>query len=68
MDMIGILDPDPDPHENLCGSETLCFSHIVSDADPHGVALWQTSLILIQMEIDTDLDPDSHCTYADPKR
>ena len=53
MDIFGILDPDP---------------HNVSDADPHGVALWQTSLILIQMEIDTDLDPDSHCTYADPKR
>ena len=23
MDIFGILDPDPDPHENLCGSETL---------------------------------------------
>ena len=26
MDMIGILDPDP--HENLCGSETLLNTHI----------------------------------------
>ena len=24
MDTFGILDPDPDPHENLCGS-TLVF-------------------------------------------
>ena len=23
MNMIRILDPDPDQHENLCGSETL---------------------------------------------
>ena len=23
MDIFGILDPDPDLHENLCGSETL---------------------------------------------
>ena len=23
MDIYGILDLDPDPHENLCGSETL---------------------------------------------
>ena len=23
MDIFGILDPDTDPHENLCGSETL---------------------------------------------
>ena len=23
MDIFGILDPDPDPHENLCRSETL---------------------------------------------
>ena len=23
MDIFGILDPDPVPHENLCGSETL---------------------------------------------
>ena len=22
MDIFGILDPDPDPHEDLCGSET----------------------------------------------
>ena len=26
MDIFGILDPDPDPHENLCGSETLIIS------------------------------------------
>ena len=26
MDIFGILDPDTDPHENLCGSETLVFS------------------------------------------
>ena len=37
MDMIGILDPDPDPHENLCGSETLfCFNGVLcSVSDPH---------------------------------
>ena len=23
MEIFGILDPDPDPHKNLCGSETL---------------------------------------------
>ena len=23
MEIFGILEPDPDPHENLCGSETL---------------------------------------------
>ena len=27
MDILGILDPDPDPHENLCGFETLPFNN-----------------------------------------
>ena len=25
MDIFGILNPDPDPHEILCGSETLIY-------------------------------------------
>ena len=27
MDIFGILDPDP--HENLCGSETLLFTNVI---------------------------------------
>ena len=32
MDMIGIMDPDPP--ENLCGSETLMLFHFKLDPDP----------------------------------
>ena len=32
MDIFGILDPDP--HENLCGSETLALSPIFNCVDP----------------------------------
>ena len=32
MNIFGIQDPDPDPHENLCGSETLVLRHFVNDS------------------------------------
>ena len=36
MDIFGILDPDP--HENLCGSETLISTSVV-DPDPYWIRI-----------------------------
>ena len=57
MDIFGILDPDP--HENLCGSETLVQAGSRSaffrqlDWDPH---------------LEKMLDPDPQKMTADPRR
>ena len=44
MDILGILDPNP--HENLCGSETLLYSSayfIFNVESPNNVPIWQNT-------------------------
>ena len=60
MDIFGILDLDPDPHENLCGSETLTeWGIFVFNLAPFDSTVISISLpVWIRVRI-RNMDPDS---------
>ena len=67
MNMIRILDPDPDQHENLCGSETLvCHSGVIQalsarSSHVHKFAVqkrgWRKAVFWIRIHLNPDPDP-----------
>ena len=53
MNIFGIQDPDPDPHENLCGSETLLlplFYPIFTCVDPIRIRIHNTACFLYDLQ------------------